>query len=416
MMKIVGIVCEYNPFHNGHEYQIKKSLEVTGADRVVCFMSGHFLQRGIPALADKYTRAGIALSSGADAVFEIPFVYATSSARDYAYAAVSMMNALEAVDYISFGAETDNLPLLNELAAIICDEPASMSDELKKLMSSGLSYAVARARALTAYISESKRDLCPVPEELDTILKSPNNILALEYLCALKSTGSRISPVLIQREISEYNSTSAEHDICSATAIRYLLEAGTLPDIRRHVPQSCYDTLQDNYMKTFPVFTDDISYMLGCARLLGDDNSDIADLEKDLANRLSKININLTFEQTTQLLKCRNYTMTHVQRGLLHKIVGLTADDYRLFKKEGPILYAKLLGLRKSSGDVISLFKQKSSIPVITRSVEINHTGSDICRKMFEYDVKASRIYSNIVYRKFGNDIKDDYARSVITL
>ena len=151
-MSTVGIVCEYNPFHKGHEYQIQQAKLLTGAEHVICFMSGNFLQRGVPAIADKHTRTEIALRCGVDAVFEIPFVYASSSARDYAHAAVCMMNALDGIDYISFGAECDDIDLLQKIAELTVNEPPQVSESIKKSVSSGISYGSARAAAISEYL------------------------------------------------------------------------------------------------------------------------------------------------------------------------------------------------------------------------------------------------------------------------
>ena len=214
-MSTIGIVCEYNPFHKGHEYQIEQAKAVTNADHVVCFMSGDFLQRGVPALADKYTRAEIALRCGVDVVFEIPFVYATSSARDYAFAAVTMMNLLQDIDYIAFGAETEDLQLLSDIADITVNEPSDVSDEIQRLSASGISYGLARASAVSAYLAkntvdrDSRKYRGYTEENISTVMSSPNNILAIEYLAAMSATNSKLKPILIKRISSAYDSLSA---------------------------------------------------------------------------------------------------------------------------------------------------------------------------------------------------------------
>lgn len=401
-MSTVGIVCEYNPFHKGHEYQIQKAREITGAEHVICFMSGCFLQRGVPAITDKYTRTDIALSCGADIVFEIPFVYSTASARDYAYAAVVMMNRLGIVDYISFGAETDDIELLYDIAGVIADEPAAVSDEIKKWSSKGLCYGAARAKALVSYMKDIGN--------LTDILSSPNNILAIEYLCAIIKTGSDIKPALIPRSHAGYHSTSTACDICSAAAVRSILESGNVSDISRHVPGKCFDILSRAYCSVFPIFDDDISYLLSAARLSKSEQADTF-MEKELANRLSRLDIDDTFSHTAQGLRCRNYTLTHVQRALIRMIAGLTTAEYALFKSGGTIYYARLLGLRKEAGFLLR-GAGSSDMPVITKPAARNLSSAG--EKMFSYDVNATRIYSNMIYQKFGHGIKDDYHRSVI--
>ncbi|MBO5261226.1 MAG: nucleotidyltransferase family protein [Coprococcus sp.] len=414
-MSTVGIVCEYNPFHKGHQYQINMALEKSGADSVVCFMSGNFLQRGVPALADKYTRAHIALREGVAAVFEIPFVYATSSARDYAYAAVALMNKLRCIDYISFGAETNNLELLKFIAHITINEPEAVSKDINQLVSSGLSYGRARATAICSYIKNGtfeEKDSALLHDfnvnELDDILASPNNILAIEYLAALEKTESSIKPVLIPRAIAHYNSTSTRNDICSATAIREKLKKEDISFLSRHVPASCYDILKDAYKKTFPVFDDSLSQLLSGARLMGL-RTDVVDMDNDLAGRFSKLDINMSYNETALKLKCRNYTLTHIQRALLHYIFQLTPDIYSFFKEHGTIYYARLLGMRLDKRHIVNRIKKCTDIPIITKTARANDILDYPADIMFSFDTRAQLVYSNIVYNKYGENIPDDF-------
>ncbi len=414
-MSTVGIVCEYNPFHKGHEYQIQQARLLTGAEHVICFMSGNFLQRGVPAITDKHTRAEIALRCGVDAVFEIPFVYATSSARDYAYAAVCMMNALDGIDYISFGAECDDMELLRAIAGLTVNEPPQISEAIKKSVSDGISYGSARAAAISEYL-RSQKLTGYTSSELDAILASPNNILAVEYIAALIQTGSRIKAVPIKRILSDYNSTDTDNDICSASAIRELLRSGSVESLRRHVPDNCYNILLNVYRKSFPVFDDDLSYLLAARRILSPCTDDIVDMDRDLCNRLAKLDTNLSFTEAAAALKCRNYTLTHIQRGLLHTITGLRSDDYSCFKENGWISYIKLLGLNRESGPVLKRMKKASSALIITRSSEIYKNTDSTGLSMFSYDIKAANAYRNMIYSKYRTNIKTDFEQSAIVI
>lgn len=414
-MSTVGIVCEYNPFHKGHEYQIQQAKLLTGAEHVICFMSGNFLQRGVPAIADKHTRTEIALRCGVDAVFEIPFVYASSSARDYAHAAVCMMNALDGIDYISFGAECDDMDLLQKIAELTVNEPAQVSESIKKSVSSGISYGSARAAAISEYL-QNQNLTGYTSADLDRILASPNNILAIEYIATLIQTDSRIKPVPIRRILSEYNSTATDNDICSASAIRELLRSGDVESLRRHIPDSCYNILQNAYRKSFPMFDDDLSHLLSARRILAPCTDDIVDMDRDLCNRLSRLDTNLSFTETATALKCRNYTLTHIQRGLLHTITDLRCDDYSHFKENGWIAYIKLLGLKKDAGAVIKSMKKASQVPIITRSAEIYKSTDSTGLSMFSYDIKATDIYRNMVYNKYKISIKTDFEQPVIVI
>lgn len=428
-MSTVGIVCEYNPFHKGHLYQIEQAKKLTGASHVVCFMSGNFLQRGIPALADKFTRAETAIRCGADIIFEIPFVYSTSSAKDYATAAVTMMNTSDAIDYISFGAETDNLPLLSFIADIIENEPINVSACIKQSMSSGMTYGAARAHAIAEYLHSNDIfkdsgltfDSSFAPEDsIKSIMASPNNILAIEYLAALKRTSSRIKPVIIKRFISDYNSNDTNHDICSASAIRTLLESADITAIKRHIPEECYHILNAIYKNTFPVFENGMSDLLSTARLLYGSYDkpsvsfvDTVDLDRNLYNRMSKIDAYMSFSDTAKALKSKNYTLTHIQRALLHYIMQLTNTDYNSYKAGGWIYYLRLIGLKAQAGCIVKQIKKEAGIPVITKASEAASTLSTIGESMFSYDIKSTAVYNNLVYNAHGAKLRNEYEHTI---
>lgn len=429
-MSTVGIVCEYNPFHKGHLYQIEQTKKLTGANHVVCFMSGNFLQRGIPALADKFTRAEAAVRCGVDVIFEIPFVYSTASARDYATAAVTMMDMSGAIDYISFGAETDDLALLSQIAGIVENEPPQVSDSIRRSMASGMTYGAARAAAIVEYLQgkdiarkDSSNDSSSSPESnISSVMSSPNNILAIEYLAALKRIGSKIKPVIIKRLISDYNSSEAVHDICSASAIRSLLGNSDIKTIERHVPEECYRILNTNYRKTFPVFENHMSSLLAAARLLYgrydissslSSSGESVDMDQDLYNRMSKIDSDMSFSDTAKALKSRNYTLTHIQRALLHYVMQLTKTDYDSYKSNGWIYYLRLIGLNARAGGIVKQIKKNSDIPVITRAPEAASRLSTAGKSMFGYDVKSTAIYNSLVCSAYGTKLKNEYEHTI---
>lgn len=257
-MSTVGIIAEYNPFHNGHMLHLNRAKELTGADHALSVMSGNFLQRGLPAFCDKYSRAFLAVSCGLDAVFELPFIYAVSGAGEFAAAGISLLNSLGAVDYVAFGAE-DNAPeLFDEISQLMAEEPEEYSLRLKNLLKSGHSFASARAAAL----SEVFGDTCAA------IINKPNNILAIEYCTALKKTGSHIKPVIITRKYSDYNSTELNPAVSSASAInRAIYDSGSYSNIKGNVPEAVYSFIADNFNRRLPVYHDDMSQLLQHKRL-----------------------------------------------------------------------------------------------------------------------------------------------------
>jgi predicted nucleotidyltransferase len=226
-MKVVGLITEYNPFHNGHKYHIEEARRITGADYVVAVMSGDFVQRGVPAIIDKYSRTRMALNNGVDLVLELPVCYATGSAEYFAHGAVAVLNALGVVDYLCFGSEAGEIELLQKATELIYSAPASFDDLLKAYLKEGLNYPAARQKALEAVTGSLSPDNNR-PDDNNALIKvftEPNNILGIEYLKAIHDLSASMQPVTIRREVAHYHeATLTRIDtpsvISSATAIR----------------------------------------------------------------------------------------------------------------------------------------------------------------------------------------------------
>ena len=220
-MNVLGIVSEYNPLHSGHVYHIAASREKTGATHAVCVMSGNFVQRGEPAIVDKWARAKMALNSGIDLVIELPVVFACASAEIFARGAVRILNQTGIINYLCFGSEQGELETLKRIASVLAEEPSEFRTSLKKYLKQGLSFPAAREKALTGYLRD-------VP---GGIMDKSNNILAIEYLKALITTGSGMEPVTIRRKGSGYQDSIITETFSSATAIRnFLKETGSVSD------------------------------------------------------------------------------------------------------------------------------------------------------------------------------------------
>lgn len=413
-MRNLAIIAEYNPFHNGHSYHLNTALKLTGADYSIAVMSGNFLQRGIPAVIDKYRRAKMAAASGIDLVLELPFAYATASARDFATAAVTLLNKLHQIDYLAFGAEEQDLELLQEIADIMIREPDSYVTTLKSGLSSGLSYPKARALALCTYFNDNS---------VTAVIEQPNNILALEYLAALKQTHSTIQPVLIQRNSSDYNSTDITVDFCSSTAIReylrsdkFIKNSTELEVIRQQVPPQVYPLLCETFEQYAPVFEDDFSDSLQY-KLILDRNaklsySEICDMSQDLFHRLKNTDFNLTFREIADELKTKNIAHTRINRALLHYLTNLKASDMEKFKQGGYIYYAKILSFRNESTPLIKSLTKAAEIPLITKTSAIRSAVSDTGIHLFSYDLLATDLYANTVYKKNGYRLPNEYQTS----
>ncbi len=238
MGKVLGIIAEYNPFHNGHLYHLQNSIKTSGANYTVAVISGNFTQRGSTSLIDKWSKAQMALKNGIDLVIELPLLYSISSAENFAEGAIKILNSLNIVDYISFGTETNDIAILNNIANVLYKEPKDYKNLLSHELSKGISYPKARENALLMYLGDIRK--------YGNILSSPNNILGIEYLKALKKVRSNIMPITMKRIEVGYNELSYKNNIASATAIRDIVKNNALDLLQNLVPQSTYNILMEN--------------------------------------------------------------------------------------------------------------------------------------------------------------------------
>ena len=237
MNKVLGIIAEYNPFHNGHLYHINESKKAVNADYTIAIMSGNFVQRGDTSLVDKWSKAEMALKNGIDLVIELPLLYSISSAENFAEGSIKILNSLNLVDYLSFGSELCDVNILNEFANVLYYELKEFVSILNHELSKGFSFPKARENALLMYLNDIRK--------YANILSSPNNILAIEYLKALKKYKSSIVPVSIYRKKVDYNSTEIVDNFASATAIRKIAMTNDVWSLRQVMPKSSFDIMYD---------------------------------------------------------------------------------------------------------------------------------------------------------------------------
>lgn len=425
-MKIVGLIAEYNPFHNGHFYHIEKAKEVTGADHVVVIMSGDYVQRGVPAIMPKRLRAEMALKCGASAVFELPVCYATGTAELFAESSIAFLDQLGVVDSICFGTECNDLITLQKIAEILCEEPEEYRRELQQHLKSGHSFPLARQKAISSYTNS---------EELATLLGEPNNILGIEYLKALKKLNSAIKPFTIQRCGAHYHDEEIQPVNSSATAIRSLLaysgsmihteSTGAFEDISFHnilseledqVPSCCLELLKDYHRLKYPIYENDFSLLLKY-KLLNKTPETLVrymDVSEAFANRIcTQLNHYFNYKQFCELLKTRELTQTRVNRALLHIMLGLKKDDLALSIAHGYHHYAHLLGFRKDANAVISAIAKNSSLPLLTKLYETDALG-EIGKRMLHQDILASNLYMSVVTDKYRTAYENEYHQGVL--
>jgi len=415
-MKILGIITEYNPFHNGHLYHLFKAKEITGADYVVAVMSGNFLQRGEPAIINKWARTKMALNAGVDLVIELPFVFSTQDANGFAFGAIKLLDSLQIIDYLCFGCETDNLDTLYSVSNFLHIEPQKYKELIVHNSKNGYEFPRARAQALCEYHKifgiDDLEKISPL--ELSKLLKYPNNILALEYIKHLINLKSKIKPIAIKRIGAGYHQKNIKGKISSATSIRneILNSLGSpktdlfiLNDkIKSTIPQSGFSILEKELREGRSPITSDSyrQYILATLRRMSlEDISRVQGVTEGLENRIKKASLkSSTVEQLINSIKTRRYTRTKIQRIILHLMMNLSKKDVKTFNRCGP-LYARVLGFSKKGKTLLRTIKKSSSTPLISKlsnylrqtiSEENNNVRNRLI-KMLDHDILATDIY-----------------------
>lgn len=447
-MIIAGIIAEYNPYHNGHDYMIQKVRKETGADYVIAVMSGDFTQRGIPGITDKHTRAKMAVSCGADAVFELPVRFATASAEDFAMGAVSFFHALSCVDILAFGSECGSLSEFSDAASFLLHESEEWNAEMKKLLCQGISYPKAFALTLKKH--------SPEHEISAGLFESPNNLLGLEYMKALQKLSSDIRPYTITRTGTGYHDTHAAYSdtagtiIASASAIRntltqqfsaimpkddstatmpkdcsaatmqhdvpagsmknrcsgntaqtILTEAGT--GIQALLPPDAYHVFSESHGSFTPVVLDDFSLLLS-ARIAAETKDSLAsflDVPKELADRIYHFRDEfLSFSGLIAAIKHKQFTYARINRALLHILLGL---------KELPECvsapYARLLAMKRNASPLMKKLKEHSTIPIITKPATARKMLTGQALELFLEDVSSADLYQRVFCSKSNSEL-----------
>ena len=397
-MKVAGIVAEFNPFHTGHAYIIEEARRMTGCDYVIVVMSGNFVQRGEPAIADKFTRTRMALQCGADVVIELPAISASAAAADFARTAVSLLLHTGVVTHLVFGSESGQIQPLSQIADILYEEPESFKMMLRSHQRDGLSFPAARAQALKNTFSTI------------SFLDTPNDILAVEYLIALKRFKSdSVTPVTISRIGAGYHELSMQTDFVSASAMRkWILEHGhahmhRLPD--KGIPDACQDIYRQWILNGTCIGPDDLTQMLGTALLQHIDYTDFLGISNDLSNRIGKYSHTLrTFESFVDTIKTKNMTRTAISRALLHMVLGHKKTDMDMLKSLDDAPYIRLLGFNAQSSALLKQIQAHSDIPVITKPSAARRQLNQSQLQIFNQDVYAARIYRLLQLSKMGEN------------
>ena len=465
-MKIAAIIAEYNPFHNGHRYLAQTVRERTGADFVVSVMSGCFVQRGAPALLDKYTRTRLALESGIDLVIELPVVYALGQADQFASGAVRVLDAL-GCDFLGFGCEDDDLGRLREAAALFDEEPDDYWDILSGALKEGVSYPAAREKAACASLRQRNPEIFPSDEAVQTLLRGSNNILAISYLAAMHHIKSAMEPVPVLRIGSGHRETllpetpnpSSDDPSAvpepillqpegvipgsiasdgtgqirgkvsprlypSARAIREVLAdscrthrfLSAYPALRRSVNAAVYEALQDARTHQTLQSEDDYTVMLRY-RLLQADRAEILSAcgqNEGLANRLGHHRSG--WQSVTELItdvKHKGYTWTGISRALFRLLLNI---DDAAETAAAQLSYARVLGMRTEASGILQEWKSSAGIPVILSLTDDTKNLTETQKMLLVKDLFAADLYAAATELKTGILQENEYTRKFLRI
>jgi predicted nucleotidyltransferase len=409
LLSVLGLIVEYNPLHNGHLYHFNTSLDITQAEYSICVTSGNFVQRGEPAVVDKWSRTLMALHAGIDLVIEIPVIFCVQSAESFSYGAISILNSLGVVDTLCFGSEIGEIDFLKKIAYIISNEPEEYREHIRQGIDSGLSFAVSRSKAVIKYL---KGDLDSEQlSEIEHMLQSSNNILGLEYIKWLIRLNSQITPVTIKRMYSNYNDLSIDTPFASATAIRSNIREN-IDSITNIVPYYTLDILKKQFsLGKGPVYLEDYSQALLCMlrKMSLEEISKVMDVNEGLEHRIKKASlISGDITKLISNIKSKRYAETRIRRILVHLLLGMQKNDFSLAKHAGGPQYIRVLGFSEKGKKLLSTIKQRCSLPIITNVGDYKKYNNPILKEMIELDIRATDIYAacyqNSCFRTGGYD------------
>ena len=403
-MKACGIVAEYNPLHTGHVYQMNKARQISQADCIIVVMSGNFVQRGEPAVIDKYARTRAALKAGADIVIELPVYYALSSAENFARGAVLTLNEMKAAS-ICFGAETDNADRLAKISHAIISESPEYKAILNKALAKGLSYPAARQTALLEYLPECK-----------DIISGSNNILAIEYIKTILGNNLNMTYYPVLREGAGYNDDTDNAEFASAFGIRKMLMSDEHDRLKTYLTPVMYEEISNS--KNCPLFPDDFSNifnhkMLFLKQQCNINHTDFAeklaeyeDITAELANRFAAAFTGRNnIAEFAMKVKSKNIVYSRICRCIMHIILEIRKSMSDFYNN---IPYIRLLGFNKTGQLYLGSIKKELDVPFITKAADYKNELS--------FDLACSDIYTQAVYEKYGYVMKNELQQNIIRI
>lgn len=430
-MNITGIIAEYNPFHNGHAYQLACAKEETDADYTVIILSGNFVQRGAPALLDKFIRAKMALLEGADLVIELPVLWSTASAQYFASAGVALLEQLGCVDVLCYGCETPDGVLFEDVSRLLSHETPAYKAKLAEYLKEGTNYALAREKAVLQMLPETTH------ASVMEIMENPNNILALEYQkAAARQASLKMHP--IQRKGQGYHSKDLSGTLVCASAIRrYLFEyenARPVQTAECHIqaaldspsplvqamPLDAYRLLME-YRSHYPfLFENDCSQMLHYCLIknASDGFFNFADCTIDFSNKICRyLDAFTNFQDFCALLKSKDLAYSRISRMLLHILLDIRKDDCQFWREHNYVPYARVLGFRKESRGLLTHLKKHASLPLLAHAADAKKIlPKEEDYAFFQKNLFADSIYRGLVRNCGGQGMANEFRQQIIVV
>lgn len=399
-MRVVGIIAEYNPLHNGHIYHLEQARSLAGADYCAVVLSGNFVQRGEAACTDKFQRAEWALKAGADVVFELPSVYAVASAERFALGGVRTLAGTGVVTHLAFGCEAPDLQTLYQLSDIITSEPPAFREALRAHLSAGKSYPRARYDALSDY---------GVPQGMLAAIAQPNNILAIEYLNALRLYAPTIEPLPVERIGTGYHSEEIAGEFASATAIRKAVAEGN-KDILATMPSFVGGALL--FDQQFIISQEAVGEMMLYAirRMSVGDLLELPDVGEGFENVLYRAARSATtIDAFFDMVKSKRYTLARCRRIAVCALLGITVDQVHASVTSPAGSYLRVLGFLKSARPLLSEIARRRTAPMFIRNADI-----DDCPLIVQRNVETDALSTDILAYATGREIRRDLGGPVI--
>lgn len=399
-MKVSGIICEYNPFHNGHLHHIKETKK-NGATHIVAVMSGNFVQRGDTAIMDKIDRARLAVRSGADLVIELPVQYCLASAEKFAEGAVWLLNSLGVVNELSFGSECGDIKKLSDTLKMVEQVAVIKADTIREIMEKGYTYP----RALSSVING-------IDESIADIIEEPNNLLAIEYLRALKKFSSAIQPFTVKRQGANHDGMTTGGEYASASYIRERIGVGYGAELVRDY--------------TTPLWADGIARAVGKGEIANisrlerillyklrttsaEEIAKINDVGQGLENRIYNARMAGSFDELLFTVKTKRYTMARIRRILLSLLIGITKNDMKHLPP-----YGRILAINERGKEILAYAKGKAKIPYATSIAKLAQENA-VTKRFAELEIKASDVYG-LALETVNSAEKDYRAKIMIDL